>query len=50
LTVRAEGSARKRDELRKQVAAGTDPGEIRQLTKLALVNQQPISTTTLSVT
>lgn len=28
----------KREELRKQVAAGTDPGEIRQLTKLALVN------------
>jgi hypothetical protein len=29
----------KREELRKQVAAGTDPGEIRQLTKLALVNE-----------
>ena len=28
----------KREELRKQVAAGTDPGEIRQITKLALVN------------
>lgn len=28
----------KRDELRKQVAVGADPGEIRQLTKLALVN------------
>jgi integrase len=28
----------KREELRKQVAAGTDPGKIRQLTKLALVN------------
>ena len=30
----------KREELRKQVAAGTDPGEIRQLTKLALAQRQ----------
>lgn len=28
----------KRDEARKQVAAGIDPGELRKLTKLALIH------------